>query len=1333
MAGVPPIPPLLCNTPPPIDFGEDDDDSGLPSTLTLEDDEYGDFALASDINEDATNADASSLPHTPLQFELSSSTTSGFTDVPPVLEDFGTTPLQLELKSCAAQKETDTKVQLNEAINYDITRKLSAECYRSQTTDAINELDEIDATLDVVAPAMQKVVNDNKQDNFDSNDAKIYTAYTESLPTSANPLALKTERESRKENTSILANEQDIKIKEKIKPDISQSQPVTGIVLIEDLADDSSDEECHRSPKKSSISPTPPLISADDIVSADFFAIHVVDAPSSPKEEKLSVLAEDINMNNFSNYNNNVINDLDIPAKDNGTEEYNDDFGDFADFESVADYMKPVFLPLVTSDVIAVPTVDSNENVEAVDEPPTDNGTLANNDNDDFDDFQDFCVAPTPVPTLTPFISAQNSLDSVITSNDSIKNNVDLKGNSVASSNTEATFQKKEVENDDDDDDDFGDFEKASLATPSHELTPNAIISHAYPPTVSSGNINERLSSVLKIMFPSNDVRVADDFQSGTEAKVPEKLPGLQSPNTTLPFESIETAKALEFQWPQSEMRHALIRSIGIDSRNILFGENWNPSMPRFAANLSFNPLKPMKPQTANTTTTSFADAESLHYNNSSSGSAADVDIGSYAMKTDVPEVEFDWQSAGLVNPLDGVKGEANSREAETIHPPPPVARLDTPDDQRQSHTAFTNIGDNISETLSNNDTEMTATPTKDICPAPLTLDKATYQLTIQEQGITTTSNSSCASLSSNSKPYDNSKTLTALRLGGNIVDEDDDDDGTVVTSTYAGPLKETHIYTPSKTELATAGKTSKATASGSEPIDFDYEIAAAGIIIDEKVVKKEYRDVEYNPGFSLEMVNEYAAESPIGMPAPLPSEPILLMAQTQAQQQQQKTSAEVGNDEFSEFTEFQSVPPPPQVSVPVSITASVSRVEPHSKVTNISLPPVLPAAIAKAKEASNTPSRTNSPSIIDNMILSPAILLPQAIPISANNTSATKAPPSIEWGDTSANINADELARIEELFPQPKMTAAKDANSSQKASPTHNYVENKAKNASISISASIAMKEQDSTLNDDYWSEFVSVPVTPQLSSNASRLNNNNNSCNINMKGSNNNNQPAITPKRVVDAQINSANNSNKTMRSPHHQQHSNVQRTLTPTLQRKPTPHTSLSTSSNICNTNSNINSNSNDDDWSDYVSSTPAPTHVNSYMRTVQTPQFNSAAWQNANFYNNPLGLYHQQATMLTRSAPLTSQQQQLQLQQQIHIMQDFSTAPVTARPNVTINNSNNAHISNMQHSNSYSPLQVGNARVAPSISLIPDLGFVAPAIPVHTAFVNVLPKTSFNGKK
>ncbi|XP_050328037.1 probable serine/threonine-protein kinase DDB_G0282963 isoform X2 [Bactrocera neohumeralis] len=1354
MAGIPPIPPLLCNTPPPIDFGEEDDDSGLPPTLTLEDeDDYADFALGTDINEDTTNAEVSSLPRTPLQFELSSSTTSGFTDIPPALEDLG--PISLnssEFNNSTANQEVKTQTQLNEAFNYNVTQKFALDSDYTETTGTEGELKPINNSD---APSAQKFVTDCKQLDSDANEAKekTTTSTTQTQPLSVAVILseITAKPDSQIEDSDVAAKDLETEVKKDFMPTNSESPPpLPELVLLEDLDDDSSDEECHRSPKKSPISPTAPLEDHVDNDSEDFFAIHLVNTPPSPKEEKISTLADDINMNNSSNHNNNITNDL--PKTENvnlnGREEQDDDFGDFADFETASNFINPPDNGgLVTTDLITTSVVDSNQNMRDLVEPPADTAIIAEDD-DDFDDFQNFssAPAPTPTPTVVPIISAPNSLSITVEHNNNNAQSAALKTGGVE----ENEFEANSFDNDDDDD--FGDFEEASYETPATQIT--ATTPAVQTPTklstqtTANGNIGDRLGTVLKIMFPTEEASPVDDDELQQAAKV-NKI------NDTLPFEAIEAAKALEFQWPQSEMRHALIRSIGIDSRNILFGDNWNPSMPRFAANLSFNPLKPMKPQTTIAVpNTTYADADSMQYSINNSGSAAEPDMGNYAKKMDVPDVEFDWQGAGLVNPLDGAKGETNARETEAVQPPPPVARLDTPDDEHQSHTTATNVGVNISETLSKNDNELTATPTRDACPSPLALDNAAYQFTTAESGINSISSSTSGSSINNSKPYDNSKTMTTLRLGANIVVDDDDE--TVVTSTYAGPLKETHIYTPSKTDVAITMKAGKAAVGGSEPIDFDYEIAAAGIIIDEKVVKKEYRDVEYNPGFSLEMVAEYTGELPMGAPSTLVSEPSAVSVQIPAQQQ----TTEFDTDEFTEFTEFQSVPPPPKATVPAADThfgnsLSASTItskfpaEINAKTTLNTLPAVLPAAVSKTKETSNTPSRTSSPSVVDNMILSPAILLPQAIPISTNNTATSKTTPTIEWGDSTANINPDELARIEELFAQPKIpAAAKDVNTSQKASPLHTYAEKHTKNNSISISASVALKEQDSTLNDDYWSEFVSVPVTPQLPTNASRLNNNNNNNNNSNNKSNNNNQLVITPKRITDVHINSANNSNNAMRSPRHQQPNiNAQRTLTPTPQHKSTAHASansahISARSNAYNSNSNTNSNSNDDDWSDFVSSTPTPTsaatqqqHVASYMPATHAPQFNSAAWQNANFYNNPLGLYHQQAAIQTRTSPLTPQQQQLQLQQQIHIMQDFSTAPVTNRPQNALNNSNNANVNHMQqHSNTtYSPLQVGSARVAPSISLIPDLGFVAPALPVHTAFVNVLPKTSFNSKK
>jgi hypothetical protein len=71
----------------------------------------------------------------------------------------------------------------------------------------------------------------------------------------------------------------------------------------------------------------------------------------------------------------------------------------------------------------------------------------------------------------------------------------------------------------------------------------------------------------------------------------------------------------------------------------------WNNSssnVPRFAANLSFSPIEPIKPT---------GGQKSASEPNPTSTTAAVLQPS----KVDsVPEADFDWNTSGLVNPLDG-------------------------------------------------------------------------------------------------------------------------------------------------------------------------------------------------------------------------------------------------------------------------------------------------------------------------------------------------------------------------------------------------------------------------------------------------------------------------------------------------------------------------------------------------------------------------------------------------------------------------------------------------------------------------------------------------------
>lgn len=73
--------------------------------------------------------------------------------------------------------------------------------------------------------------------------------------------------------------------------------------------------------------------------------------------------------------------------------------------------------------------------------------------------------------------------------------------------------------------------------------------------------------------------------------------------------------------------------------------------MPRFAANLSFNPLEPLK--SASTDSTSNNNMMHANFNESMSKGGM---ISAKAPFADVPAVQFDWNSSGLVNPLDGMR-----------------------------------------------------------------------------------------------------------------------------------------------------------------------------------------------------------------------------------------------------------------------------------------------------------------------------------------------------------------------------------------------------------------------------------------------------------------------------------------------------------------------------------------------------------------------------------------------------------------------------------------------------------------------------------------------------
>lgn len=82
-----------------------------------------------------------------------------------------------------------------------------------------------------------------------------------------------------------------------------------------------------------------------------------------------------------------------------------------------------------------------------------------------------------------------------------------------------------------------------------------------------------------------------------------------------------------------------------------MYGEHWKSPLPRFASNLGYNALEPLKPMTVDKSQP-IAMHSQLGDAVTASGSESGIKL---ERMPEVPAAQFDWNSAGLVNPLDGM------------------------------------------------------------------------------------------------------------------------------------------------------------------------------------------------------------------------------------------------------------------------------------------------------------------------------------------------------------------------------------------------------------------------------------------------------------------------------------------------------------------------------------------------------------------------------------------------------------------------------------------------------------------------------------------------------
>ncbi|CAL7942231.1 unnamed protein product [Xylocopa violacea] len=193
---------------------------------------------------------------------------------------------------------------------------------------------------------------------------------------------------------------------------------------------------------------------------------------------------------------------------------------------------------------------------------------------------------------------------------------------------------KTNVPDKSEDDDDFGDFNDFESAFEQPVVKQPQMSLKESICRIENKNAANKIEDIITTMFSIDSEQCEIELQSLIT----------QTDKVWQSIKNVEETNALTYQWANSSSNNVLLNSLGIDSRNIclqLFGPRWNPNVPRFAANLGFTPLEPIK-ATADSQPTA-----------SSSTSKTQTSMNS----EEVPAAQFDWNSAGLVNPLEASGG----------------------------------------------------------------------------------------------------------------------------------------------------------------------------------------------------------------------------------------------------------------------------------------------------------------------------------------------------------------------------------------------------------------------------------------------------------------------------------------------------------------------------------------------------------------------------------------------------------------------------------------------------------------------------------------------------
>uniref|UniRef100_A0A182XLW5 Clathrin_bdg domain-containing protein n=1 Tax=Anopheles quadriannulatus TaxID=34691 RepID=A0A182XLW5_ANOQN len=712
---------------------------------------------------------------------------------------------------------------------------------------------------------------------------------------------------------------------------------------------------------------------------------------------------------------------------------------DFATFD--ADFSKfdsfQASFPATIDDPVPVKTpVEETKSMPIMEQAGVTASELAE---DDFDDFQEFATfSDQPVVATVSAHSREKSepepdrpeaASSLASSTSTVENerkDVDTQLAPAINASTIVSEHQHEDDNvGDDDDDDFGEF--SDFKQPEATVSAPALSTATSLPTFSM----ESVQKLLEAMFPSA-VPEPVGTDTGQQAVAANHIP---TSKLHTQLQDFDNTSALAYQYSKSSSSKTLVTALGIDSRNIMYGPKWNSSMPRFAANLSFNPLEPLKPATApGAASVSAKEAGSSEKSANCPPTSKPAAPSSLSIALDplqvaavgsasVPAAQFDWNSSGLVNPLEGVQEMLQKATTGQPEDGPKGEVLDPQIAENASPAAADDIAVKGSA-LSFNAAASHPAEFEDIGSLDFNPTGSSSSSSTSNGSNNNSSNNaqySVASMPQEQLPEQIESVQTHPYVPAQQQQQQQQQPPLSISSSPNSvpvvrtiKLPETHIFTPSR---------------GVTPISRD--------ITDRDIVVREYHDVEYSlekptassmGGSSSGMRKECEFDEfndfqsvPVAVPSVFPetvaistigsaARPVIGRSPTEELERYRpdpigqansgsRTAADLtidDGDEDDEFSDFQAAVPP---MVPTAAQPPVNK--PISSVQS-------------------NRSVTSSPV----MLLSPAILLPQQANTTMEKESANaRQAASINWPDPG--VDPDELARFEAAFAKPNASVA--------------------------------------------------------------------------------------------------------------------------------------------------------------------------------------------------------------------------------------------------------------------------------------------------------------------